>query len=250
LPLDQGVPESKIRYKEGKMKKALIILYVIGICIGTVWSVNALTLSSVEGDWTGTTGGRSVNKKNMAVNYGNGLEDQIRWGKSGSGAQSGLGFTGTAPVTFDFGEAFSIGQLRHFNKPIRSGSAASKAFLDISMAFSDPDGLDNIFDFTLGIDETPNTSDPEASADHIEISDDYALQVFEYAGIEYTFELLGFGESAEDLFTSFTSYEGGTNDTELWGQITASNPVPEPTTMLLFGFGLLGFANVARRKLS
>ncbi|MCG8636588.1 MAG: THxN family PEP-CTERM protein [Desulfobacterales bacterium] len=238
------------------MKKILIFLYVIGICIGTAWSVNALTLSSVDGDWTGATGGLYVNYRDgVAVNYGNGLEDQIRWGRPASGnGQSGLGFTGSAsygsPLTFDSGEAFSIGQLRHFNNPIRSGSAASEAFLDISMSFSDPDGLDNVFDFTLGIDETPNTSDPEESADHISISDGSMTQVFEYAGIQYTFELLGFGETADDLVSSFTSYEGGTNDTELWGKITASNPVPEPTTMLLFGFGLLGFANVARRKLS
>ncbi|WP_218576786.1 PEP-CTERM sorting domain-containing protein [Desulfobacter latus] len=27
-----------------------------------------------------------------------------------------------------------------------------------------------------------------------------------------------------------------------------NNPVPEPTTILLFGFGLLGLARVSRRK--
>ncbi|HCY86843.1 MAG TPA: hypothetical protein DHV36_17065 [Desulfobacteraceae bacterium] len=60
---------------------------------------------------------------------------------------------------------------------------------------------------------------------------------------------LGFGDTADDLMSSFTSYERMTNDTELWGKITAVNPVPEPTTMLLFGFGLLGVANIARKKL-
>jgi hypothetical protein len=77
----------------------------------------------------------------------------------------------------------------------------------------------------------------------------YAVQISESSGVEYTFEVLGFGDTADDLISSFTSYEEMTNDTELWGDSTAVNPVPEPTTMLLFGFGLLGMANVARRKL-
>jgi len=32
------------------------------------------------------------------------------------------------------------------------------------------------------------------------------------------------------------------------GEATISNPVPEPTTMLLLGFGLLGLAGISRKK--
>ena len=237
------------------MKTIHTFLSVNFICLVLVAGVNALTLTSAEGVWTGTSGGSYVRYIHDAtIDYGNGLEDQVFWGSPATHrGQSGLGFTGSAsadtPLNFEFGDAFTIGQLRHFNNPIYTGSAANQAFLDISLGFSDPAGLDDVFNMTFGIDETTNTSDREESADHITISDAYAVQVFEFSGVEYTFEFLGFGDTADDLIPSFTSYEEMTNDTELWGKITAVNPVPEPTTMLLFGFGLLGMANVARRKL-
>lgn len=236
------------------MKHILIFVYIAMILVATSWGAGALTLSSVEGDWTGTTGGSNVRyNDDVSIGYGNGLEDRIMWGQAASRAgQSGLGFTGAAsassPMTFALGDAFSFGQLRHFNNPIFSGTAASEAFLNISMDFSDPGGLSNVFDFTFAIDETPNAPGPPASDDRISIPGAHQSQIFEYAGIVYTFEFLGFGDSADHLISSFTSPEGTTNATELWGKITASNPVPEPGTMLLLGVGLLGAANVARRR--
>jgi hypothetical protein len=32
------------------------------------------------------------------------------------------------------------------------------------------------------------------------------------------------------------------------GEVAYTNPVPEPTTILLFGIGLLGLAGVSRKK--
>ncbi|MGD0233484.1 MAG: PEP-CTERM sorting domain-containing protein [Syntrophorhabdales bacterium] len=35
----------------------------------------------------------------------------------------------------------------------------------------------------------------------------------------------------------------------VFGEITPSNPLPEPVTMFLFGFGLIGLAGAARRRI-
>jgi len=189
------------------------------LVFGMTGTAGALALSTVDGAWTGTTGGYNVNYlSGVAVAYGNSLEDQVRWGRPTNQGQSGLGFTGIAPPDsfFDINEIFEIGQLRHFNAPIYAGSNATAAFLTISMSFSDPDGLDGVFDFTFEIDETPNEPGPPASDDIITFPSSYTPETFDINGVDYTLQLLGFGDSSDDLIDSFSSPEGGTNATRLW----------------------------------
>ncbi len=230
------------------MKRLLGLLTGGLLLVALIGSANAVTISAVDGTWTGTTGGSNVNYQTVATSYGNLSEDQVRWG-TGSSGQSGLGFTGVGtPYTFNINDVFEIGQLRHFNNPINAGTAASQAFLTISMNFSDPAGLNGAFDFTFAIDETSNAPGPPLSDDLITFPASYASETFEISGIDYTLQLLGFGDISTSLLDDFSSPEGGTNDTLLWGRITTPNPVPEPATMLLFGIGLLGLAGVNRRK--
>lgn len=236
------------------MKKLLMFLCALTLVFGMIGTASALTMSAVDGNWTGTAGGSSVNYvNNVAVSYGNGLEDQVLWGSPAGSGQSGLGFTGIAPapVTFGIGDAFEIGQLQHFNNPIYAGTAASSAFLTISMSFSDPASLTGSFDFTFAIDETPNAPGPPYSDDHITFPSSYAAETFVINNVNYTLQLLGFGNSADNLITTFSSPEGGTNATQLWGSITTPpNPVPEPSTILLMGLGLLGLIGYNRKRFS
>ena len=52
-----------------------------------------------------------------------------------------------------------------------------------------------------------------------------------------------------DSITGKGTKIGTVGDGQIYRTATlAIQPIPEPTTMLLFGFGLLGFAGVIRRK--
>lgn len=219
----------------------------------------ALTLSKVEGFWGNVVGDSHIKfLYDLPIGYGNGLEDQVRWGEGAyGGPQSGLGFTGTASGTsFDIEDVFEIGQLRHFNNPIYANTAAALTELTISLSFSDPAGLAGTFDFTFAINETPNTPGPPLSDDIITFPASLPTQTFDISGRAYTLELLGFGNSPGTFTSYFRSPEGTTNRTLLWGRITSPSPeppipppeptVPEPGTIFLLSAGLIGIIGLKK----
>jgi hypothetical protein len=235
------------------MRKLIILCATILLVV--VSNANAsLTLSSVDGSWSNVVGGgATVNfYNNVSVAYGNGSEDQIRWGQDMGSGQSGLGFTGVAPppISFNVGDAFEVGQLRHFNSPIAAGTGVSSTDLSITLAFSDPTGLSGTFAFTFNVNETPNnTGTSPADDDFIYFPSSYPEGTFDIGGTSYTLELLGFGASPSNLVQQFQSPEGGTNAALLWGRVTTSqNVVPAPGAILLGSIGVSLVGWLRRRR--
>jgi len=246
-----------------KMKKIIGFTWSFILCCGMIEAADALTLSNVDGNWSSIWGGSNISAaNNVAVGYGNCSQDQIRWGKPFGRYQSGLGFTGVASpdLVFDMGDAFTIGQLEHFNEEIYRGTAARSAGLNINMSFSDPALLNCTFNLNFAINETLNiTRSSPVDDDIITFSSSFASNSFEIDGIEYTLQLLGFGADPNHLLNYFQTPEGSSNRALLWGRITTSDPpppepppepVPEPSTVLLLGAGLAGLAGFRKRHSS
>jgi len=173
----------------------------------------AITLSSVDGFWSNVIGGgATVNfVDGVPVAYGNGSEDQVRWGTGLGEGQSGLGFTGVAPppISFWVGDTFQVGQLRHFNAPLAAGTGVDAVNLSVSLASSDPAGLSGLT-FTLQVDETSNTTGGSpGDDDFIHLPSGLPSQTSEIGGNLFTLELLGLAPALKPSFRSSNPRRAG-----------------------------------------
>jgi hypothetical protein len=223
---------------------------VAALALSANTATATLTLDSDVGTWTGTNGGTNVQYQTVVVGYGNGSENQVRWGVPYPGSvpntidnQSGLGFTGKAApaLSFELGDAFELGQISHFNHEIGNDGSPTEAYLALLMDFTTPDGpLSQTFNFTFGVDETPGLN----VDDIITFPSAIPAENVDIGGTLYTLELLGFGDTPGSLVDQFVSVENGqVNSTLLWGRITERPAIPVPGAVLLssIGLGLVGY---------
>jgi VPDSG-CTERM motif len=237
------------------MRTWVTALGVSIIALAFANSGSSITMTSVDGNWMNVVGDPTPVLQSVSIGYGNGTEDQVRWGDPAgwfSCDRSGLGFTGAGtPQTFATEQAFEIGQLRHFNYPVYN--AASAADLQLSMAFSDPAGLNGMFQFTFAVNETANNywpTDNPLNDDFISFPSSFSSETITIGGITYTLRLLGFGSNPDNLVSQFRSSEGDVNSTLLWGKITTEMPVGVPdggTTLVLLGLAMMALFTIKQQ---
>lgn len=215
-------------------------------------SAATVTITNTTPNWAMPVGGT-----NHSEGW-NGSYYDVRWGSAGwFQPNSGLGFNPTNPPsgTYNTDTAFVLGQLRHYNNPINSGTAASSVDLHIDSTITGATPATQGFDFRFLIDETPNrtpcaypSTPGNPCADRITFQNLDLTSSFLMGGIYYTIEMLGFGSSASNMLTYFDSQEGGNNTTNLWARVTAvPSQVPEPATLALVGLALAGIG-VQRKR--
>jgi len=233
-------------------KFALSMLFV---ALFGVTTASAVDLIDVDGDWdlAATVGGVNPNLQSDIIAYGNGDQDQIRWGVPYKQPnQSGLGFTGVVDsgmtaVPITIGSPFEIGQLVHFNFEQGNGTSSSQTEMDLFLEFADAALTGSTtLGLTFLINETPGIGTPDIITFPAGQSENVALD-----GTTYKFTFLGFGEmnGGLTLEDQFVSEEGGESTTYLYGQLSEISLIPAPGALLLgsLGAGLVGLVRGRKR---
>jgi hypothetical protein len=174
-----------------------MIRWTLTLILALIWA--SATLGSPT--WTNPQGGENV------VISG----DSVFWGiPTTAEGQSGLSWTERPPGASD-GQPFILGDLAHINNDVVPGSAITGVDLNTH-------GIT----IPLLVEETLN-SGPHPD-DIISFPDSFVA-----GGIT----VLGFGPSPDQILPAFTSPEGGSNTTHLWGL----RPIPAPGALVLAGIG-------------
>ena len=124
------------------------------------WTMNKATVGSASGTFNGPSPTCPP-----AACSGIGT-NAISWG---TGSPGGLSFTGSAFAP-TVGDLFKIGTLNYTNGATAVGSALDGISLDIALGFDNVSDLNFVYRAGMSINNTPNTSDPIASADFVKFS--------------------------------------------------------------------------------
>ena len=106
--------------------------------------------------------------------------------------------------------------------------------------------------FTLNT--TPNTDDPVASADFVDLPSAFSTTDFLIGSTTYRVKLTGFQNIIGDGFLAssplqFHVEEGQTASADLYAEVTTQTAaVPEPETYALMLAGLAAVGSIARRR--
>jgi hypothetical protein len=162
-------------------------------------------------------------------------------------------FTFTAlPFSTEIGELFILGEINFFNGTIMLGTEISSITLLLDGFQITPIQFAGSDSRIISIENTPNTSDPIASADRATIP----MAVFPAANTfgvlesqSATATLLGiFVEVSPELLSLNILGFGEPTNSNGFLEGFAPSPVPEPSTYMLLGSGLVGLVVWRRRK--
>jgi len=133
-------------------------------------------------------------------------------------------------------EVFSLGTLDYFNGTIQGGTGANSVRLDVTTQVTSPVGTNpTTFQAPLNLINSPNTSDPIASADSVFLPKNLPPVVMQTpGGAPITLEIPGFGTTTGSGFSTIDQFfvlEGGTATADLLGRfVPACEPIVNGAT--------------------
>ncbi len=225
------------------MKKIFVVCFLMGLGSAQAASFQG----SSEGVFINPTGPSGL------VTTGTGT-NQFTWGVGSPPPPSSLEYVGSA-FNVDENDSFIFGSLSYFNGTINGGTGATSVDLSTIFNFTSPSGISESFVYNLGLINSPNTSDPNSSADFVNFDNSVSSSFFSVGGTDFTLEFLGFGQLIGGGFTvedSFHVLESESATVDLIGRITSTpgtTTVPEPATFALLTFGLVGIKLSRKNKI-
>jgi hypothetical protein len=226
------------------------------VAIGAVACLSLLIAGNAFGAFSGDSAGTFVNPVGPGGMMTTGTGTSLFTFGNGTGFNTGpsslqyqnIAFSGAPAET-----AFQMGTLTYFNGTIQSGSQADSVDLSLAVTFTDPAGINQNFVYLMQLISTPNTADPNDSADYV-ILGTFPSTTFTSGGNTYTLTMAfdhlqggGFIQTGNQ----FHVLEGSSATADLMGTVTQdlSGVVPEPSTYLAGALLLLPFGAQAVRRL-
>jgi hypothetical protein len=226
---------------------------VTAFVAATVFAVSAAPFSgSVVGSWVNVNSTDATDIYSLSNNDPVGVAT-FNWGVASEPSTTdnqftfdGLGFSGISENT-----PFAIGNFTYKNGSTIYSTGINGVDLEVGLTLTSPISLTDNYTFKFSIVNTTNsTGDPVLDGDIVNVISSYAPTTFTSAGVIYTLNLLGFSnDNGATIRTDFSSPENATQNAKLYARLTSEIPkVPEPSTVLLFGFGLLSLVGLRRRS--
>ncbi len=216
------------------MNKKMIGNMLISIFMLLFLSISLANASTIQANnvWTDGTPYSGpienvINQSGLSAAYTSGVDDFTTFVNGttadiGSGVADTLGDT-SAPLDnyyFDLGAAYTIDAIAIWNQ---RGTASLQTFDILSATDSTFTTTTNLGSFSIGQDPSWPTSG----------------NIFNFANTSSQYFMI-------DVTSNFGFLSATRINEVVFNDVGAQ--VPEPTTMLLFGFGLLGIAGINRRK--
>jgi len=120
----------------------------------------ALKMDNVDGIWQNARTSGGGTPTNLTYSNSPSITDEnlVLYGNSTGQGQSGFGFDGNdGDFTITPGQVFLLGKFTHYNRPITASSILRYVDLAVTLSLTDP-AATQTFNFTVELDETPNTA--------------------------------------------------------------------------------------------